>query len=220
MRWFYALLGLVMLTAAAPTRDWSTVSTMQPNGAYLIGKPIAALKLVEYGSYTCPHCAHFATESEPVLKGQMIRHGAVNLEYHQLIRDPMDLGAAILTRCAGAAGFARASATVFATQSTWLPQVAAWAPQHADIASQPPLQQARALTDASGLTTLMIKRGLPKARIDACFADTKAVDRLTKLSADTPTSVEYTPTFFLNGELLANMDWAKLEPILRAKGAK
>ena len=220
MRWLLALVGLVTLAAAAPVRDWSSVATMTPGGAYLIGNPAAKRKLVEYGSYTCPHCAHFAMESERVLKGQMIRSGSVSLEYHHLVRDSLDLGAAILARCTGPRGFPSASAAVFATQSTWLPQAAAWAPQHPEVAALPPLKQARALTDASGLTALMIKRGLTPRRVDACFADAQAIDVITKMTADAPAAVTYTPSFYLDGEMVPSADWAKLEPILRAKGAK
>ncbi len=49
------------------------------------------MKLIEYGSYTCPHCAVFAKESEAELKGKMIRSGGLSLEYRHLIRDPADL---------------------------------------------------------------------------------------------------------------------------------
>ena len=220
MRLLLALLGLVLLTAAAPTRDWSAATTRTPAGAYLLGNPAAPLKLVEYGSYTCSHCAEFAVTSEAVLKGRMIRSGKVSLEYRHLLRDRMDLGAAILARCFGTRGFARASAAIFATQQTWLPQIAAWAPAHPEVAQLGELAQARAYADASGLTELMKRRGLAPARIDACFANRAEVDVVTAMTAAAPADVQYTPSIFLNGEFQANMTWDRLEPILRARGAQ
>ena len=109
MRWLFVFLSLVLLTAAAPVRDWSATTTRLPSGAMLIGNPAAPLKLVEYGSYTCSHCAAFAAESDKVLKHEMIATGSVSLEYRHLIRDRLDLAAAILARCAGTPRFASAS---------------------------------------------------------------------------------------------------------------
>jgi protein-disulfide isomerase len=87
-----------LLLAAAPATDWSQVARPTAKDAYVFGNPAAPVKLVEYGSYTCSHCADFANESAPVLKGQMIRSGKVSLEYRHLIRDPADLGGRGLER--------------------------------------------------------------------------------------------------------------------------
>ena len=90
------ILAAFALVAAAPATDWSQVARPTAKGAYVFRNPAAPIKLVEYGSYTCSHCADFARESGPVLKDRMIRSGSVSLEYRHLIRDPADLGAAIL----------------------------------------------------------------------------------------------------------------------------
>jgi len=211
MRLLFAFLSIFLLTAAAPTRDWSTVTMRLPSGAMLTGNPAAKLKLVEYGSYTCSHCATFSTESEPVLKGQMIRKGAVSLEYHHLVRDQFDLAAAILARCAGARDFSAASAAIYRGQEAWLAQAVDWQDKHPEVAGYPPAKRIRAAADGSGLTA---------KQVAACFADTKAVDALVAMTGETPAEVTGTPTFYLNGTLLDVHDWGSLEPILRAKGAK
>lgn len=208
------------LVAAAPATDWSQLARLTPKGAYVIGSPAAPLKLVEYGSYTCSHCAHFAKASDAVLKGQMIRSGKVSLEYRHLIHDPADLGAAILARCAGPRGFAGAHQMIFATQETWLPKVAAYQQATPDVVTRPLIAQARAYADAGGLTAAMRARGLTPARITACFADKAEVDRITAMTGDAPIEVNSTPTFYLNGALQPPMGWDTLEPVLRAKGAR
>ncbi|TPG15471.1 thioredoxin domain-containing protein [Sphingomonas oligophenolica] len=220
MRWLFAFLSVILLTAAAPPRDWSATTTRLPNGAMLTGNPAAPLRLVEYGSYTCSHCAAFAAESEKVLRGEMIRDGSVALEYRHMVRDRLDLGAALLARCGGARQFARASAAIFAAQPTWLQAAIDWSPKHPKIAGYPPLKQARALADGTGLTRLMRTRGLTATQVAACFANTKEADAIVKLTADAPAGVTSTPTFFINNEVVPPTGWDGLETILRAKGAK
>lgn len=220
MRWLFAFLSVFLLTAAAPSRDWSAVTTRLPSGAMLTGNPAAPLKLVEYGSYTCSHCAAFAAESEQVLKNEMIRHGSVSLEYRHMIRDRLDLGAALLARCGGPRRFAPASAAIFASQPTWLQTAIDWSPKHPEVAAYPPLKQARALADGSGLTRLMMARGLTAPQVAACLASSKEADAIVKLTADAPAGVTSTPTFYLNGALQPPSGWDGLEQTLRAKGAK
>jgi len=56
-----ALLALPLtLAGAAPVRNWPATATMNADGAYVIGNPAARVKLREWASYTCPHCAHSA----------------------------------------------------------------------------------------------------------------------------------------------------------------
>ena len=45
---------------AAPNNgDWSTIVTKTAEGGFVMGNPNAKVKLVEFGSMTCPHCAEF-----------------------------------------------------------------------------------------------------------------------------------------------------------------
>ena len=107
MRLFLSLAALGLSLSAVPAdaaqarakMDWSTHVTQTPAGAYVIGNPAARVKLVEYVSYTCPHCAVFTTESAPVLKGQMVRSGSTSIEIRHFIRDRLDLAAALIARC-------------------------------------------------------------------------------------------------------------------------
>lgn len=220
LRLLAVTIGVALLTAAAPVRDWSQTTRRLPTGAHLTGNPAAPLKLVEYGSYTCSHCAEFAEQSRAVLHDRMIRSGKVSFEYRHLIRDRLDLGAAILARCAGPAAFPSASEAIFASQSVWLQRVVDWQGAHPEVAQMSPVEQIRAYVGASGLDAAMRARGLTQAKIDACLADRAEIDRIVKMTADAPKEVQSTPAFFLNGVLQANADWARLEPVLRARGAR
>ena len=221
MRLVLALLGFALVTAAAPVRDWSSVVTKTPAGTYLIGNPQARIRLVEYASYTCPHCAAFSKESELVLKAQMIRSGSTSLEFRNLIRDRLDLAAAVLARCTGPRGFAGTTAAIFAAQGQWLERGFDYQESNgARLGMYPVLAQLRAYADGAGLTALVQARGLTPKAIDACFADQAEVDRIVAISSARPDSVKGTPAFFVNDKPIATAAWAGLEPALRAAGAK
>ena len=96
-RFLLPLLAAVALTAATAPRPWTAVATPVANGSYLIGNPKARVKLVEYVSYTCPHCAHFTHESDAAL-GAMVRSGSTSIELRNQVHDGFDLAAATLAR--------------------------------------------------------------------------------------------------------------------------
>ena len=214
-----ALLGLFLL-AAAPARDWSAIARPTPAGSYVIGAPTAPLKLVEYASYTCPHCAHFTAESDAELT-PLIRSGRVSLEVRHVVRDGLDLAAALVARCGGPARFARLHRAVFAGQSAWLERGSAYAAANeSSLRLYPVMGQFRALADGSGLLAIGRANGLSAAELDRCFADQVAADRLTDMTAALPREVTGTPAFYLNGKLLPASGWAQLRPLLRAPGAR
>ena len=220
MRLLFALVALLTLSAA-PARDWTTFAAKAPSGAFVIGNPGARVKLVEYASMTCPHCAAFNAESAPVLKERMIRLGQVSLEFRHFVFNPLDLGAVILARCTGPARFAATTAYIFASQAQWIPRGQQFQQANGQrLAMYPALAQLRALTDGSGLTDAVVARGLSPAAVDACFADQAEVDRITAMSTHLPAGVDSTPSFFVNGRLVARVGWAGLEPQLRAAGAR
>ncbi|WP_375403588.1 DsbA family protein [uncultured Sphingomonas sp.] len=222
---FLALAALCLVAAAAPAQrratDWSATARPLPTGGYLVGDPAARVKLIEYASYTCSHCAEFAVASKPVLKGAMIRSGSTSLELRHLIRDAFDLTAVVVARCAGPAGFSRTSDAIFAGQNDWLPRGAAYDQANTARPQGQPMQaRLRALADGSGLAAIGRANGVTDARLAACFADRAAIDRMIAASEARPAEVRATPTFFLGGRQTPAADWAQLQPLLRAAGAK
>ena len=74
--------------------DWSKTVAATPEGGFQMGNPNAAVKLIEYGSMTCPHCA------EPSMKRacrrsstNYVKKGLVAFEYRNFVRDQVDLAA-------------------------------------------------------------------------------------------------------------------------------
>lgn len=217
----FALFALFLLAAAAPTRDWSTVAQVQADGAYVIGNPAARVKLVEYASYTCPHCAEFLTESGPVLKDRMIRSGSTSLTVRPLIRDALDLAAVTVARCGGARGFPARHAAIFAAQDRWIRQGATFLQANSATLDKLARPAAfRRIADGAGLTAIGTAHGLTEPQVVACFTTPGALDKVAALNGAVPVEVQGTPTFYVNGARVTGSTWAQLEPALRAEGAK
>ncbi|SFP90666.1 DsbA family protein [Sphingomonas rubra] len=221
MRLPLLLATVFLLAGAAPARDWTQTVKPAPSGFFVVGNPAAKVKLAEWASYTCSHCGDFATQSAPVLKDRMIRKGSVSLEVRHLIRDPLDLAAVVVARCGAPRGFLARHTAIFAGQEAWMQKGAAFVQANAaSLGKLPPPAAFRRIADAAGLTAIGRANGLSEPQVAACFADKAALDRVTALDRQVPADVQGTPTFFVNGTLVPNVDWAALEPILRARGAQ
>jgi protein-disulfide isomerase len=92
----------------------------KPDGGHVVGNPNAPLKLVEYMSYTCPHCAHFEAEGAPALRIGMIASGKGSFEVRHLLRDPIDTAVALLTNCVPANRFFVLHEAFLMNQDHWL----------------------------------------------------------------------------------------------------
>ena len=197
-------------------RDWSLIAARTPEGGIRIGNPAAPVKLVEYGSISCPHCAAFSAEGALALRTRHVRSGRVSWEYRPYLIFPTDPGIFMLLNCAGPARFFAATEQLYATQNDWYGRVRALpADQLQRIGALPPLEQAAALVHAAGLDLFFRARGLTPAQINACLADHAGIERLAAISRHAnDLGVQGTPTFFINGRSIGTVAWARLEPML------
>lgn len=207
--------------SAIAAQDWARVVRRTAAGNFVLGNPAARVKLVEYLSFTCPHCAAFSAESAATLKGQMVRSGKLSLELRPAVRDQIDLGAAILLRCVGpehAFDFAEA---VFAAQNDWL-TIGYNFLEHdaARFSLAPPLEQIRAGVQASGLIDLARKHGASDARLDTCFADKAGLNQILLNAEAARKAINGTPNFYINDTKAQAGTWEALEPLLAASGAR
>jgi protein-disulfide isomerase len=219
-----AALTLLALATAAPaqsSRDWSKTVTLGENGAFILGNPAARTTLVEYLSYTCPHCAHFAEEATTPLKADWIRQGILSLELRNFVRDPFDLTAAILARCGGPSRFIGNHEALFANHEAWMKQADSYARAQE---GKPKLEQAAQvadIADKTGLIALLAKHGVTPAAQRKCLADKAMLAQVLNLTAGAWDTKEFngTPFFILNGKPLTDVhDWTRLKPLLPATG--
>ena len=173
------------------------------------------MKVVEFGSYTCPHCAHLAAEVVPQLIAKYVATGKASYDFRNSVHDRYDLVAAVLTRCTGAGGFFPATAAVYAAQEDWVQQAIGYERAHEDeIDKLSGPDKAVAIARAAGLDTLFTARGLSPEKQRACFADPQQLAAISAMSKDASETrdIPGTPAVFVNGTLIEGViDWPKLD---------
>ena len=205
---------------AAPNHgDWTESVSLTERGGYLMGNPNAPVKLIEYGSITCPVCARFSVDAYEALTSRYVRSGQVSWEYRPFLIHATDPGVFLLLRCAGPAPYFRLAEQLYATQREWAGRAESLPPDQAQqIQSLEPHAQASAMVRVMGVDQFFRQRGISEARINACLADDAALQQLGEIArrASTEDNVTGTPTFIVNGDKLDTTDWANLETRLRA----
>jgi protein-disulfide isomerase len=208
--------------AARPpvARDWSRIAVATPEGGFRMGNPAAPVKLVEYGSLTCPHCAAFAKEGEPALVQNYVKTGRVSYEYRNYVLNAVDVVASLLARCSGPSGFFPMAQNLYATQHEWLDRITALPQEQKDqLKAMSQGQRLVRLGELGGLTQIAARYGVAPARARQCLADQAGFDRLGKMAeAAGAAGVQYTPTFFINGTMASVNTWPTIEPLIRSAG--
>jgi len=186
--WFAALVALTLagiFPAAAqapqPGDAASADKLLAPTDQdRMLGKPDAPITIVEYASLSCPHCAHFAADVLPKLKGKWIDTGQVKLILRAFPLDEPALRAAMVAQCAPPERYYPLVEMFFQTQEQWV------------LA-----KDYRAVLER--LTRLA---GIGKKEFDTCLDDKTLEDKVTqsRLTAGTRLDVNATPTFFINGK--------------------
>lgn len=208
--------GTAAAVPAPEGGDWSETVTQTAEGGYLMGNPDAPVKVVEYASLTCPGCGNFAATGMQPLIDNYVKTGQVSFEFRNFVRDPADLAAALLSRCAPEQAFFKITDQLFEAQEEWLGQLQNMSPEDQQrIQTLPPQQVTLALAEQAGLTQFVRARGIPAERAQQCLTNQQEIERLVKMlnTATQQHQVQGTPSFLINGELAENAaNWATLEP--------
>ncbi len=163
-------------------------------GDIVLGDPDAPLTVVEYASFTCPHCAAFAVHTFPEVKEKYIDTGKVKFVLREVYFDQYGLWASMVARCGGEKGFYPLAETYLTTQSTWT----------------------RAPDIGSAIQQIGRRAGLSADRLGQCLSDREFAKQLLStyqqnVEAD---EVKATPTFLIGGEKASGEmsfeDFAKL----------
>ena len=156
-----------------------------------MGSTGAPNTIIEYSSFSCPHCANFHAVTLPELKTKHIDTGNARFIFRDFPLDSPSLQAGMLARCAGDARYFEVIEQLFRTETTWT--------------SGSPSQ---------GLATVMLGLGMSQATIDACKADSALQQGILKIQQDGQTQfgVNATPTFIVNGDtVVGNVPLSELE---------
>lgn len=207
--------------AAAPAgQQWSQVVSETPEGGYRMGNPDAPVKLVEYGSRTCPACGAFAREGfEPLTK--LVETGKVSFEFRDfLIHGAPDVASAVLGRCAGTGAFFPLLEQMYANQAATLDKLQAAPPEfQTRVQNLAPAQQVAAIAEQAGYIDFVKQRGIPEDKARQCLADMNTVQKLVGVT-EKASEVQGTPTFIINGEKAEGaVSWPQVEAALKKAGA-
>ncbi len=186
------LLGAAHAQDADAEIDLSLVEEMT------LGAEDAPVTIVEYASFTCPHCASFHASQFKELKAEFIDTGKVKFIYRDVYFDRFGLWAAMVARCGGTERFFGISDMIYEQQSDWI----------------------AGGTDPVAITNNLRRigkvAGLSDEQLDACLSDADKAQALVAVyqqNAETD-GVNSTPTLIINGEKHGNMSYAELKGII------
>jgi protein-disulfide isomerase len=200
------------LTRPAPASSgFSLAAAAQQAGAeqgellpdIILGDEAASVTLVEYASYTCPHCANFHESVFGRLKADYIDTGKVKFIHREVYFDKFGLLAAMVSNCAGPERYYALTGAIYETQRDWL----------GDGADA---------TVSGNLMKIGLKAGMTQEALSACMTDNERAQAMvsTFQARATADDVNATPTLFVNGVKYPNMGYDALRQILDAELAK
>jgi protein-disulfide isomerase len=198
--------------------NWQAMITRTERG-HLIGNPKAESRMIEFISYTCPHCATFTNEGEPGLDLALISPGKMSLEVRPVIRNPIDLAVSLLAGCGEVAGFKDRHRRLMLSQGDWLEKARQAPRSQIEIWFRGDSAARINAANALGLVDMFAKAGMPRTAINACLADDKAAAKLLDNSDADRADFAFpgTPSFALDGKLINDVsDWKGLYPVLSA----
>ncbi len=170
---FVLAAGFQAQPAIAEAKDYAV-------GDMVIGNPNAPVTIIEYASFTCPHCATFHANTLPELKKVWLDSGKAKLIYRDFPFDQWALRAAMLARCAGPKRYFAFVGVLFKQQRTW----------------------ARAKDPLAALARIARLGGIGKIRFEACMNDRALGDSVlqSRIEGAEKFDVNSTPTLIINGD--------------------
>jgi protein-disulfide isomerase len=156
----------------------------------VLGSADAPIEIIEYASYTCPHCANFHSDVFDKIKENYIDTGKVRFVYREVYFDRYGLWASMVARCGGEERFFGISDLIYSGQSEWT--------------------KGEPAAIAENLRKIGLTAGLDKDALEACLADGEQAQALVAWFQENAErdGVSGTPTFLINGKKFSNADYA------------
>lgn len=167
-----------------------------------LGNPDSSVTLIEYASFTCPHCANFHADSFKKLKTDYIDTDKINFVYREVFFDRFGLWAAIVARCGE-----EPESRYFGIADVMYEKQREWA--NSSNSPEEIVGQLRTIGKTAGLTD---------AQLDACFTDSDGAQALYAyyLKNAEEDEITSTPSFVINGRKYPNMDYDDMKELLDA----
>ena len=164
------------------------------------GAEDAPITVIEYASFTCPHCARFHSDVYKLLRKNYIDTGKVKFIFREVYFDKYGMWASMIARCSGPDRFFGMTDLILNSQSTW-------ARAGDDLAIVEALRKIGRLS------------GMQDAALDSCLQDGDKLRALVgwyKENAQRD-GIQSTPSFLIDGQPYKNMDYEEFAKILDEK---
>ena len=162
-----------------------------------IGNPDAAVTVIEYASFTCPHCGTFHNGAFKELKADFIDTDKINFIYREVFFDRPGLWASMVARCAAPDKYFGITDLIYKDQAGW-----SRAGEPAQIIDQ--------------LRKIGRLAGMDDATMDACLNDAEKAENLVawyEANAEAD-GIRSTPSFLINGTLHSNMAYPEMKKLI------
>lgn len=173
-----------------------------------VGSADAPVTIIEYSSFTCPHCANFNQGVYQQIYQNYVDTGVVRIVKREVYFDAYGLWAGLMARCGGPERYFGIVEMLFQNQRDW-------------VRPTPAANQSEAEAVAEALRRIGRRAGMNDDEMNACLSDrgmATAMMETYRINAERD-QVRATPSFVINGRPYSNMSYAEFETaIATARG--
>ena len=177
--------ALVLGLSACSSQESTKAEHAQPGPLkeMTLGDAKAPIKVIEYASMTCPHCAAFHNNTYHALKEKYVDTGKVLFAFREFPLDPVAATVSVIARCAPDDQYFNVLDVFFKTQAQWR-------------TGDNPLP---------GIVEIAKQVGFTQQSLDQCLQNQEVIDGVNAIRkhAIETMKVEATPTFFINGKKIS-----------------
>lgn len=175
--WYYILILFILVPFQGNSEIVDTLEALQTKS---MGNEDAPIKMLEFASLTCGHCAKFHNEVFPVIKEKYILTGKIYFTYKDFPLDKFALKASIISRCSGNDNYFKFLDVFYKKQSSWT----------------------RTKDPFKSLLKIAKIGGIKDEEIKVCVGNKSIEDGLLKdrLNSSKKYDITATPTLYFNGE--------------------
>ncbi|APX89758.1 thiol-disulfide oxidoreductase [Brevirhabdus pacifica] len=211
-----ALVALLLAATpfgAAQAQETSTAATSETKPAaeastpatpevleMALGQEDAPLEVIEYASFTCPHCQSFHENVFDEIKKNYVDTGKVRFVYREVYFDRYGLWAGMVARCAGPERYFGLTDILYDKQKEWL--------EGNDPA-----------VIADNLRRIGRSAGLTDEKLEACLSDGAKAQAMVATYQENAKKddINSTPSFVIDGKKYSNMNYADFSKLLDEK---
>ncbi|MFC4347491.1 DsbA family protein [Kordiimonas lipolytica] len=166
-------------------------------GDIVYGAADAPVEVIEYGSMTCPHCGHFASDTFPQVKKELIETGKIRFVFRNFVRDRYDMAVAVISRCTADVNVTKQLLDAYFTrQDEWM----------------------RAQNPYEVIAAIATESGIAQDEMSRCISDQEAQKHLAEMTQNgiETYKINGIPYIMVNGKHLAGHSFEDVKEAVEA----